>query len=107
MTNKLLIGTAVVVAIGFVALFGGLLDRPAATPPDALAWSQSVEDFKAGFALNANAASVVGQLQATLAANDDDQRSWTLLGLAYEQRARETGDPTWYGKAGAALNRAL
>jgi tetratricopeptide (TPR) repeat protein len=107
MTNKLLIGTAAAIALGFVALFGGLLDRPAATPPDALASAQSVEDFKAGFALNASSASIVSQLQATLAANGDDSRSWTLLGLAYEQRARETGDPAWYGKAGAALNRAL
>jgi tetratricopeptide (TPR) repeat protein len=107
MTNKLLTGTAVVIAIGFVALFGGLLDRPAATPPDALASSQSVEDFKAGFALNASSTSVVERLQATLAANEADQHSWALLGLAYEQRARETGDPTYYGKAGAALNRAL
>ena len=53
MTNKLLIGTAAVIAAGFAALFGGVLDRPAAAPPDALASSQSVEDFKAGFALNA------------------------------------------------------
>src|SRR5262245_52248788 len=107
MTNKLLIGTAVVIVAGFAVLFGGVLDRPAAAPPDALAASQSVEDFKAGFALNASAASLVESLQATLAANADDERSWMLLGLAYEQRARETGDPTYYGKAAAALNRAL
>jgi tetratricopeptide (TPR) repeat protein len=107
MTNKLLIGTAAVIAVGFAALFGGVLDRPAATPPDALASSQSVEDFKAGFALNASSASLVDSLQATLAANRDDEHSWVLLGLAYEQRARDTGDPSYYGKAGAALDRAL
>ena len=59
MTNKLLIGTAVVIGLGFAALFGGVLDRPAATTPDALATSQSVEDFKAGFSLNASSASLV------------------------------------------------
>ena len=30
-----------------------------------------------------------------------------LLGLAYQQRARETGDPTYYTKSGGALDRAL
>ena len=29
------------------------------------------------------------------------------LGLAYQQRARETGDPTYYTKSGEALHRAL
>src|SRR5262249_54318858 len=76
-------------------------------PADALAASQSVEDFKAGFALNASSASLVESLQATLAANAEDEHSWTLLGLAYEQRARDTGDPAWYRKGGAAFDRAL
>ena len=107
MANKLLIGTAAVIALGFAALFGGVLDRPAAAPPAALAAAQSVEDFKAGFALNASSASLVESLQATLAANRTDEHGWTLLGLAYEQRARDTGDPTWYRKAGAAFDRAL
>src|SRR5262249_40236591 len=107
MTNKLLIGIAAVIAVGFAALFGGVLDRPAATAPDALAASQSVEDFKAGFALNASSASLVDSLHATLAASRGDEHSWMLLRPAYEQRARETGDPSYYGKAGAALNRAI
>jgi len=29
------------------------------------------------------------------------------LGLAYQQRARETGDPTYYTKSDEALHRAL
>ena len=33
--------------------------------------------------------------------------SLDLLGLAYQQRARETGDPTYYTKSEQALNRAL
>src|SRR5204863_397660 len=42
-----------------------------------------------------------------LRANPDDARSYALLGLAYEQRARETGDPTYYTKADGVLHRAL
>ena len=34
MTNKLLIGIAAVIVVGFAALFGGVLDRPAGAPPD-------------------------------------------------------------------------
>ncbi len=107
MTNKLLIAIAAVIAAGFAALFGGVLDEPQAAPPDALAASQSAEDFKAGFALNASTTSLVRSLQATLEANATDEHSWALLGLAYQQRARETGDPSYYTKSGGALDRAL
>ncbi len=34
-------------------------------------------------------------------------RSLDELALAYQQRARETGDPTYYTKSGEALHRAL
>ena len=34
-------------------------------------------------------------------------RSLDALGLAYQQRARETGDPTYYTKSDEALRRAL
>src|SRR5262249_58739492 len=40
-------------------------------------------------------------------AQPDDADSLTLLGLEYEQRARETGDPSYYTKADSVLNDAL
>jgi tetratricopeptide (TPR) repeat protein len=46
-------------------------------------------------------------LQQRLKQNPDDQRAYVLLGAAYLQKVRETGDPTYYGKAEEALNRAL
>jgi tetratricopeptide (TPR) repeat protein len=49
----------------------------------------------------------VEQLQARLRANPRDAHAYALLGVAYEQRARETGDPTYYTKAGGALHRAI
>jgi tetratricopeptide (TPR) repeat protein len=104
--NKLLIALTVIVVAGTAALFGGLVNR-SGTPPTALAGAQSVEDFKAGFALNASTASLVASLQTTLRQNPADEHTWMLLGLAYQQRARETGDPTYYTKSGGALNRAL
>jgi tetratricopeptide (TPR) repeat protein len=47
------------------------------------------------------------RLQATLRANPDDVSALDSLGLAYQQRARETGDPTYYTKSGETLHRAL
>ena len=49
----------------------------------------------------------VQQLQDRLRANPRDAHSYALLGLAYQQRARETGDPAYYTKSGGALRRAL
>ena len=105
--NKLLILAAAVLAAGFAALFGGLVAERAAQPRSALAASQSAEDFKAGFALDASTATLVESLQTTLAASPRDEHTWSLLGLAYQQRARETGDPAYYTKSDGALRRAL
>ncbi len=107
MLNKILIGLAVLVGAGFVALFGGAFDSSPSTPGSALAGAQSAQDFKSGFSLAANTPSLVAQLQSQLALDSKDEHSWMLLGLAYQQRARETGDPTYYAKSGGALQRAL
>jgi tetratricopeptide (TPR) repeat protein len=52
-------------------------------------------------------AAEVTRLQAKVRANPGDVTSLDSLGLAYQQRARETGDPTYYTKSGEALRRAL
>jgi len=46
-------------------------------------------------------------LQTRLRAQPADQRAYTLLGAAYLQQARVTGDPAYYPKAEAVLNKAL
>jgi tetratricopeptide (TPR) repeat protein len=107
MQNRILIGLAALVAAGFVAFFGGAFSSSPSVPASALAGSQSVEDFKAGFALNASTQQLVASLQSALYQNPKDEHSWALLGLAYQQRARETGDPSYYTKSDGALHRAL
>ena len=107
MTNKILIALAAVVAAGFVALFAGAFKSSPSGPASALAGSQSVEDFKAGFGLNASTASLALELQSQLQLNPMDEHTWVLLGLTYQQRARETGDPSYYTKSDGALHRAL
>ena len=49
----------------------------------------------------------IGALQERLRQQPDDQVAATRLGLAYLQRARETSDPTFYGRAEGILNQAL
>jgi tetratricopeptide (TPR) repeat protein len=49
----------------------------------------------------------VETLQERLKRNPDDQRAYVLLGAAYLQKVRETGDPTYYRKTEEALGRAL
>jgi tetratricopeptide (TPR) repeat protein len=55
----------------------------------------------------ADTAAQITKLQGELRASRDDVESLDALGLAYQQRARETGDPTYYTKSDQVLRRAL
>jgi tetratricopeptide (TPR) repeat protein len=77
---------------------GALAAAPAARGAGAL--------LESGGAAGSTAA-LVSELQRRLRASPRDARGYALLGLAYQQRARETGDPTYYPRSGGALRRAL
>ncbi len=62
--------------------------------------------LRAGFATGDTQALVL-RLQADVAARPDDAQSLALLGLAYAQRARETGDAAYVSRADRALRRAV
>src|SRR6476620_5242224 len=49
----------------------------------------------------------IAKLQAEIRGSRDDVTGLDALGLAYQQRARETGDPTYYTKSDEVLRRAL
>ena len=53
-----------------------------------------------------NTAGYVRRLEQRVARRPNDADTLAVLGLAYQQRARETGDPTFYRLSGAALHRA-
>ncbi len=102
-----------VAAIATVAAVGGLLggvlrdDGAGARPPAAAAApAEAVDSALAGFSLG-DSESLVARLQQSLRENPDDVKSLTLLGLAYQQRARETGDPVYYTKSEGVLEEAL
>jgi tetratricopeptide (TPR) repeat protein len=66
----------------------------------------SADRLQAGFALGDTAALVVS-LQHELESRPEDAKAWGLLGLAYQQRAREVADPSYYARSQGALRRAL
>jgi len=105
--TRLIAGTAVAALAATALLLGGVLRESSTAAPASLAGAQSAEDFKEGFSLNGSTASLVADLQSRLQADPKDGHSYALLGLAYQQRARETGDPSWYPRAEGALRRAL
>jgi tetratricopeptide (TPR) repeat protein len=104
--SRLALTAAALVAAGLVLLFGGVLRESSSAQPQLIS-QQAVEDFKAGFSLNASTASLILEFQQTLRANPQDEHSYVLLGLAYQQRARETGDPSYYTRSEGVLRRAL
>ena len=57
--------------------------------------------------INASIDNQVQRLQGLIRDNPNDWQAYSQLGLAYLQKARETGDPTYYQKSEEALNRAL
>ncbi|HZR92628.1 MAG TPA: hypothetical protein VFA44_09540 [Gaiellaceae bacterium] len=107
MRNRILITAIVLVGAALGALYGGLVRDSSPAAPASLAAAQAAEDFKEGFSLGASTQSLVADLQSRLRANPKEEHSYVLLGLAYQQRARETGDPSWYPKSEGVLRRAL
>jgi tetratricopeptide (TPR) repeat protein len=105
--RRLIVATAVASWAPTALLLGGVLRESSSAAPAALAGAQANEDFKAGFSLNQSTASLIADLQSRLRVTPKDEHSYTLLGLAYQQRARETGDPSWYSKSEGVLRRAL
>lgn len=50
---------------------------------------------------------VIWDYQERVRQYPEDTNAYAILGSAYVQRARETGDPTFYGKAEGVFNEAL
>jgi tetratricopeptide (TPR) repeat protein len=90
-------GAAAVFAAAALLLggvFRGGSHAAAAAPPSASPLAQTT-------------AATVARLQTALGTDPRNADDWSQLGSAYEQRARETGDPSYYAKADGALHRAL
>jgi tetratricopeptide (TPR) repeat protein len=104
-TRLVLAGTAAAL-VAAVSLVGGIL-RDSGGSARAVPAKASVagETFAAGFSAG-DTASFVRRLMGELRSHPASARGYTLLGLAYQQRARETGNPVYYTKSEQALQRA-
>jgi tetratricopeptide (TPR) repeat protein len=106
-STRLILGAGVAAVTAAALLLGGVFrDSSGATPTAVVPASTS--DLQTGFSGGANATvATMTKLQTALRATPDDVEALGRLGLAYEQRARETGDPTYYTKSQQVLDRAL
>jgi tetratricopeptide (TPR) repeat protein len=106
MKGRLLIaGTAAALAAAVLALGGVLRSTPPAGAVDGLPSAVAAE-LQKGFSAGDTQATIAG-LQAELRLYPHNAKALDTLGLAYEQRARETADPTYYGKADGILHESL
>ena len=101
---RLVAGAVVAAALTGVLLFGRHADATRAAKPsssDTAVLSQLLDGLSHG-----DTAAYVARLERRLARRGEDGDTLLLLGLAYQQRARETGNPRFYSLSGEALRRA-
>jgi tetratricopeptide (TPR) repeat protein len=106
MTKRIVLGFGASAVAAASLLFGGVLSKSDADSSAAVGAPDSGGRLLDGFAPGDTAA-VAADLEAKVAAHPLDTKSQVLLGLAYQQRARETGDPSYYPRAEQALRSAL
>ena len=107
MRKRLALAGTVAAIAATVSLAGGALrnsGEPAAAGPVAV--GPAAERLEAGFAAG-DTVGLVRSLTDKLRAEPEDPHSFTLLGLAYQQRARETGNADFYSRSDRSLRRSL
>lgn len=107
MRKTVAMASTTLVAGAALVLFGGVLRESPSAGASAPPAEHVAATFDPAFSSAQNAASLVLRLQDHLRQSPDDAASHALLGLAYEQRARETGDSAYYPRAEIVLRRAL
>ena len=98
--KRLMFGAAAACLTAAALLLGGAFRESSGASP-ALVRATPLD------ARSGETVAVVAELQAKVRANPNDVKALDSLGLAYQQRARESGDPSYYAKSDEALHRAL
>ena len=109
MRTRLLLLLTTLLTAALVVLVGGVLreaESDAGRAAEPLDVGATADRAVAGFGIG-DTAGTVRRLEAVLKAEPQDRRSLGLLGLAYLQRTRETGDVAYYSLAERALRGAL
>jgi len=107
---RIFIGIATALTAAGVVLFGGLLGgrdapRARAVAPPSAGDSAVLSRLLQGLAAD-DTKTYVARLERRLAVRGHDRNILLLLGLAYQQRARETGDSRFFTLSDRALNEA-
>jgi tetratricopeptide (TPR) repeat protein len=105
MRARWILAGAVAAIAAAASLLGGVLTETNAGTPAAKVVEFSADRALSGFSLG-QTETTVRALQERLRKNSRDARSYSLLGFAYQQRARETGDSSYYPRAAGVLRRA-
>jgi tetratricopeptide (TPR) repeat protein len=101
---KILVALTVSIGLAGAVLLGGVVSESRSAGPVVVSAVQAASlrsEFGSG-----DTVSLVRRLQDDVRARPDDAQANALLGLAYAQRARETGDAAFYTRADAVLGRA-
>src|SRR5688572_17057626 len=101
--TRLLIFLLVVASLVLISWLLAYPRFPAASPALAKLYFMGAMDNRTG----PSTEGLIEDLQVRLRADDRDWQAYSQLGVAYLQKARETGDPTYYQKAEKALDQAL
>ena len=101
---KILVTVILAAGLLVAALLGGVVSESRSAGPAPVDQTQAAA-LRSEFG-SADTVSLVRRLQDQARARPDDAQTNALLGLAYAQRARETGDAAFYSRADAVLHRA-
>lgn len=104
--RRLLTAGTVAALAATVFLFGGVLRGESRAPAAPIAANVAVSELTSGFAAG-DTVRLVESLESQVRSAPGDARSLASLGLAYQQRARETADASYLTKSEVALRRAL
>src|SRR4051812_39437793 len=96
--KRLILGGLAAAATAAALLLGGVLTDGSAREAAAIPVSPGIAS---------SGSALIPELQQQVSAHPTDVTGLGLLGLAYQQRARETGDPSYYTKSQGVLLRAL
>ena len=101
---KILVTVILSAGLLLAGLLGGVVSESRSAGPAPVDQTQAAA-LRSEFG-SADTVSLVRRLQDQARARPDDAQTNALLGLAYAQRARETGDAAFYSRADAVLRRA-
>jgi tetratricopeptide (TPR) repeat protein len=102
---KILIALTLSVALVSAVLLGGVVSESRSAGTVAAATPAQAVSLRSEFG-SADTVAVLRRLQEAARTRPGDPETNALLGLAYAQRARETGDAAFYTRADAVLRRA-